>query len=419
MGFAPASTRSGSFFRTTVVTQVGGVRPSFDRPTHEWTYFGNINYTRIFSANKVNELRAGLIQLNGRPRERPFQQIPQISVPSLTCFGGGLYPGGWWQTSYHYKDIFSWIRSTHTIKIGGEIRHMRLGVQNTVAFIPNYSFSDILDFADDEALQQTRQVNPLTGEPVTGFGANENTEWALFINEDWKVNRKLTLNLRPPVRSLRQSDRPLGTTRNLQFGPGSTYTERLANARLDYVDELFPADMLNFGPRVGFAWDLDGRGKLAVRGGYGIAYDRITGGGQNAFGRATVSLGQNFGTAFTYALGDPTRPFLGYPIEPAAQRGIDARGGIAGTRISVNSADPGNVTPYVQNWFFGIQRELAPNTALEVNYIGTAGHHLLNQVDVNRFNGEMLDGRFDGINPSFSTIVMRQTTSNLPITAGP
>jgi hypothetical protein len=54
-----------------------------------------------------------------------------------------------------------------------------------------------------------------------------------------------------------------------------------------------------------------------------------------------------------------------------------------------------------------------------VNYIGTAGHHLLNQVDVNRFNGDMLDGRFDGINPSFSTIVMRQTTSNLPITAGP
>ena len=110
-----------------------------------------------------------------------------------------------------------------------------------------------------------------------------------------------------------------------------------------------------------------------MRGGYGIAYDRITGGGQNAFGRATVSLGQNFGTAFTYALGDPTRPFPGYPIEPAAQRGIDARGGIVGTRISVNSADPGNVTPYVQNWFFGIQRELARNTALEVNYIGTSG----------------------------------------------
>ena len=138
---------------------------------------------------------------------------------------------------------------------------------------------------------------------------------------------------------------------------------------------------------------------MTVRGGYGIAYDRVANGGQNAFGRATVSLGQNFGTAFTYALGDPAKPFLGYPVEPAAQRGLDSRGGIIGTRISVNSSDPGNVTPYVQNWFVGIQREIARNTTVEANYIGAVGHHLHNQVDVNRFNGDMLDGRFDGINP--------------------
>jgi len=66
----------------------------------------------------------------------------------------------------------------------------------------------------------------------------------------------------------------------------------------------------------------------------------------------------------------------------------------------------------VQNWFFGIQREIARNTVVEVNYIGSVGHHLSNQVDVNRYNGDLLDGRFDGFNPSFSSITMRQTTSN-------
>ena len=86
-------------------------------------------------------------------------------------------------------------------------------------------------------------------------------EWAIFINDDWKVNRKLTLNIGLPYdRYGSQTDRSAGL-RNLQFGAGSTFTERLANARLDYVGELFPTDTLNFAPGLGFAWDPAGRGK--------------------------------------------------------------------------------------------------------------------------------------------------------------
>lgn len=251
----------GSFFRTTVVTQVGGIRPVFDRPTDEWTYFGNINYTHIFSANKINEFRVGLIQLNGRPRERPSQDIPQIAVTSISGYGGGQYPAGWWQTSYHYKDIFSWIRATHTVKTGFEVRRMRSGAQNTAAYIPNYNFNDVLDFADDEPLQQTRQVNPLNGIPVTSFTTGENTEWAMFINDDWKVNRNLTVNIGLRYDNYGTFTDRTNRLRNLQFGPGNTYTERLANAKLDYVDELFPVDNLNLAPRLGFAWDPREKGR--------------------------------------------------------------------------------------------------------------------------------------------------------------
>ena len=144
----------------------------------ETTHFGNINYTHTFDSTKLNEFRAGVMQLIGRPEIRKRLEIPGVTITSLSGFGGGQYPSGWWQTNYHYKDIFSWVRSTHTIKIGGELRHMRGSAQNTANFIPTYSFNSILDFADDDAQSMNRLVNPVTGEPAGVFSQLRQTEWA-------------------------------------------------------------------------------------------------------------------------------------------------------------------------------------------------------------------------------------------------
>ena len=65
------------------------------------------------------------------------------------------------------------------------------------------------------------------------------------------------------------------TLRNLILGSGSTYNERLASARVDFVDKFYPTDNNNLGPRLGFAWDPKGDGKMAVRGGYGLSFDRL------------------------------------------------------------------------------------------------------------------------------------------------
>jgi hypothetical protein len=139
---------------------------------------------------------------------------------------------------------------------------------------------------------------------------------------------------------------------------------------------MWPTDKLNFAPRVGFAWDLGGRGPTASRGGYGISYDRLV------------------------------------TVDPGLTLGLDERNGIRGARVNVIGVDPGFNNPYAHDWFFAIQRALPGQWVVEASYLGTTAHHLINVTNVNRFDGDLRDGIFDGLNPSFRTISMSQSTSN-------
>ncbi|HYW43196.1 MAG TPA: hypothetical protein VE959_10100 [Bryobacteraceae bacterium] len=84
-----------------------------------------------------------------------------------------------------------------------------------------------------------------------------------------------------------------------------------------------------------------------------------------------------------------------------------------GARVALQSVDPNLKTPNIYNWFLGIQREAARHTVLEMDFIGTAGHHLYNAVNINRFAGDLLtSGQFHGYNPAFAAINMVSSTSN-------
>jgi len=409
----------GSYFRTTNRTLSGGVRPQFDAPQDEFTYFGNLNYTHTFSSNKVNEARGGVIQLVGRPDVRKDLEVPGVNITGATGFSGALYPSGWWQTSFDFKDVFSWVHATHSLKMGGELRRMRGSAQNTSNYIPTYGFAQILDFADDAPISMNRLVNPSTGTPATLFSQLRNTEWALFVQDDWKISHNLTLNLGLRYEVFGTYNDKENTLRNFLFGSGNNELDRIAHGRVDYVGQFAPTYYKNFNPRLGFAWDPTGKSKMTVRGGYGIVNDRMaTLPVENYRGNppllAQASLGLLLGTpSFTYSLGDPSKPFVGYPVDPALQLGLDANNGIKGARVSITSVDPNLRTPYIENWFVGIQRQVLNGTVVELNYIGSAGRHLFNSINVNRFAGDLLaTGTFHGLNPSFQSISMIQSTSN-------
>ena len=91
----------------------GGIRPDFNRPTPNTTHFGNINYTHTFSSNKLNEVRAGVMRLVGLPDVPTHLEIPGITMTGATGCGQSGYPNGWWQTNWHFKNIFTWVKSAH------------------------------------------------------------------------------------------------------------------------------------------------------------------------------------------------------------------------------------------------------------------------------------------------------------------
>lgn len=406
----------GNFYRTNSYAMTGGIRPAFNRPTPNTTHFGNINHTHTFSSSKLNEFRAGVMRLVGLPDVPEHLEIPGITITGATGFGQSNYPSGWWQTNWHFKNIFTLVKSSHALKMGGELRQMYGSARNTGNYIPAYQFSSLLNFADDEALQMTRYVDPRSGEPVTAYSELTQTEWAVFIDDAWKATSNLTINMGLRYENYGTFKDSDDTLRNLVLGNGTTYAEQLASARVDIVDRFFPTDTNNFGPRLGFAWDPRGDGQLAVRGGYGLSYDRLMNLPAENYRnspplRATVVLGQFFGTPFTYSLGDASQAYLGYPVDPALRVGLDSRNGVVGARVTLTTVDTNLKSPYMHNWFVGVQRAIGRGVVADVNYIGSAGRNLHNAYNVNRYVGDLLDGRFDGFNPSFQAINMVTSTS--------
>ncbi len=129
----------GNTYRTTSYTVNGGIRPAFDVPVLETTHFANINHTHLFKSTRLNELRAGMMRLVGRPDTPAHLEIPGITITDLNAtaasFGTANYPRGWWQTNWHFKDIFTWAPGAHTWKMGGELRRMYGSAVNTTNFV--------------------------------------------------------------------------------------------------------------------------------------------------------------------------------------------------------------------------------------------------------------------------------------------
>ena len=303
----------------------------------------------------------GVHYLPTRPIDFGF---PAINVAGLSTVGDVTQiPIQRALTTYQLSNGFSIIRGAQTMNVGGEVRNTRQNgildqlVRGSISFsgaLSGSGISDLLLGLPSFGLQ-SQADNPQ---------AQRTTAFNFWFQDDWKVSRKLSLNLglryeynTPPVDPHdRMSAFNLETRSLSQAGTGGVSRSGIK------------PDRNNLAPRAGFAWAITP--KLVARGGYGIYYDA---------GTLIVNSAQYFNPPyFNVRVFFPTATSLLTLNNP-----FPATGGLT-PPPSLSTLNPDFTTAYMQHWNFNLQRELAPLTTISVAYVGSKGTHLVRSRDLNQ-----------------------------------
>jgi hypothetical protein len=231
--------------------------------------------------------------------------------------------------------------------------------------------------------------------------SNRYRDSALYFQDSWKMFPTFTLNLgvRWEYYGVQHNKNP-NLDSNFYLGPGANQFEQIANGSVQTVPNspispqgLWLPKYRNFAPRVGFAWDMFGNGKTALRGGYGIAYERN-------FGNVTFNVIQNPPNYAVVSL------IAGTDV-PSISITPDNAGPLAGTsgtkalpKSSLRWIQQDIPTAYAHMWSLSLEREIVPNTVLSLAYSGSRGVHQYTLMNPNRpGSGVLFLGDDPAINP--------------------
>lgn len=410
----------GNWYRTSrQSTFATSIYPAFTMPEPEYTDYLNIDYTHLFSPTLLYETAVTFTRARGDvDLSRSHPEIPNLSVPGITAYGMGFSGPTFIQNNGEWRNVLNWNRGKHAFKFGGNIGHDD-GWGSGAQFAGEYQryfygFNSLYDFARDNVFSEGHYgYNPQTQTqqsynflPVFG-------RLGFFANDDWKVKPNLTLNL-----GLRweaffnpyEQHKPKGLFSRLVFNGGTDFASRIANASIIQGQPLNGIPLDNFMPRIGFAWDPTGRGKMSIRAGAGLFYERTAG---QFFHDCCVQLPMfaviyadktTPGIQPVYGIGTSSTAPYGFPAMKGSPGTLDAKGGLTGAKSGIQPWDPNLRNQRAGNWFVGVQYALSNNWVVEANYVGSAGRHLYAGYDVNRFDGDLLDGTLNRLNSSFGSM---------------
>ncbi|MFN3330450.1 MAG: TonB-dependent receptor domain-containing protein, partial [Pyrinomonadaceae bacterium] len=236
-------------------------------------------------------------------------------------------------------------------------------------------------------------------------------DFNFFIQDDWKVTKRLTLNLglrydlfglpsenEGRLVNFLPSQLRVGTTTSPAAPPnGFVQAEGGKLAGVPTVEKtLVPVDKNNFAPRIGFAYRIWGDDKLVLRGGYGIYYDRFSTRYANTqlFNFPYFALGVGLVNSLV-AQPNPifrnlSNPFIPlpppsqFPVAATIPSPLSAIVPVVGVPIAGIFVDPDLQTPYVQQYSIGIQGRLFRDFVFDVSYVGNRGTHLLQVITLNQ-----------------------------------
>lgn len=406
-----------TYYYSGIETWYNYLRSAFDHPYPFKNQLFSAAYTKVLSNRTVNEASFGYLRMHGESGD-PTPEAPTISVTNFSAGFGVEYwqPIYFTQNNFEFRNTLTMARGSHNIRTGGEVSVSFADSEMHHWERPNYSFTSPLDFIDDEPFSETRAVDPKMGRSTMAVAQYRTKEFGLFVQDNWKIKSNLTFNVGLRWEVFGNPSKANGQFNAIILGNGSTMQERVANAKVAAVDQLYNTDWNNLAPRLGIAWDPKGDATLVFRAGTGVSYNRINNTvwsdekfNPPQFASAAASI-QN-SVPMLYTLGP------NYPANPALGRGVDANGGIIGARVNLRVIDPGTTTPYAYNWFAGVQYQLPWRMVVETNYIGSAGRKLMSTdgpggEDYNRYSGDMLDGVLNRLNQSFNQVGLAESRIN-------
>ncbi len=445
---------SGRFTRSQLTSSQTGARfgsPREDMQNPFGSSRGNarvystaITYTRTFTPTVINELLvASTRNPNGQGTLADFTPwANQLGLPNPFGITGwptisaGDDPWGWDAdnhkdqnlTAYQIEDNATWVRGKHTIQFGGQIRREENNIRELQQAQGSHDFGGdwtaLYDPDGDQAVPFTGigLASMALGLPTflsnqynRGFFYFQQWNAGLYIQDNWKVTPKLSLNVGLRWEKWSSYHEKLNRLVNVNLAtfanqfqvitPDSVTMESLrgvpptvltawANRGLTwktasqagFPSGLTPSVNDDFGPRIGAAYQLNN--KTVLRGGYGIYYWTMplsqilqtsrTNPPLNL--RYTNQLGSLDGTS-TFAV--RTLPQANFYIGQAA---VDTNG-IITLPTTAQSMMPWDVRDWTddrqQSWHFTIEREIMKDTVFKLNYIGNRGDHLEQRYNLN------------------------------------
>jgi Carboxypeptidase regulatory-like domain/TonB dependent receptor len=380
---------------------IGGGTSSIDNAAQ-----GVLSDIHVFSPALVNEFRFGYVRHNGsiygsgqdgaafaQQHNVALFPAPILGFPSIAFNYSGQLSGSsefssWGggdpnlnvENRFQWADNLNWTHGNHTFKFGADIRRNRFDTVKGTPFFGQYIYGATftsstnapgsgLPFADF----LLGYPSFVQGTPMLDWGRQRNIYFGGFAQDDWKITRRLTLNLGLRYELFTQpvDSRDLGSLFNIQTG------QYVLPGKSGFSRAIVDGDHNNFGPRAGFAWQVSS--KLVLRGGYGLFF------GERDQNQQVTQFSGNL----------PNVPTISVPAISAAQTVTPPY--TINTPITVQPTDPSLASftpakPYVgtirtagfhdsrdpmlHQFNFDIQYQLTPSMLLEASYSGALGHDL-------------------------------------------
>jgi Carboxypeptidase regulatory-like domain/TonB dependent receptor-like, beta-barrel len=363
----------------------GGLLPGFNTVTPTRVQLISLSWVKVVNANQVNEARLGWNRFAQGffPEDQSFDPssigmntgvgaydagLPAISVGDFSQIGATTsVPRNRVDSNWHFIDNYSWKSGRHDIKFGYEFR------RTTIMQVIDHNFRGTLGFDDlDAFLRGTPETSIFSSAQIIGNTLRHTSQnnHAFYLQDGFRWTPRLTLNL-----GVRWDYFGVVGEKN-----GLLYTFDPANGgSTPATGKLYDKDLNNFAPRLAFAYDVTGKGRTVVRGGWGLFYDAFS---QDMF-LGHLPWNCIFCPGPAYAGLGPNALLLGGVSGDPLQAGTAVYSGYA-PEGDFFATDPHMRTPYVQNFNLNVQQQLGSRAVFQIGYVGSIGRKLFQFLDINQ-----------------------------------